>query len=230
MSIITTTLTVRNILKKNKNLYKKYTNKAVAFCFDIWSNFYITKTGERGKILEINNVPVDVIIQYNMFTPETEYTGHNLPGFDRVKLETVARYSNNNGWFIIEPQYNPANPAPYMATYNYLKIISSYPNNNPITGLPLNEGEVFIDNVLKGVVFGFIDNEGTVKDIQGTCGNNITIKCESGYVPIKLTGCRLDISPTRIDCESNKKVFDFTSWNNRPNWNNLILGDIPISK
>jgi len=226
----TINLTVRNILKKGQSVYKDYAGKAVAFCFDIWENQYINKTGERGKILEINGISIETILENNLFHNEIEFTGYNNIGYDRVKLETVGRYTNNNDWYIMEPEFNSTNPAPYLGIYRYLKLISSYPGINPITGDDLAIGDIYIDSCLKAVVFGFIDNEGFVKDIQGTCGSNITITCESGYVPIKLTGCRIDIDPKRIDCSPGSINFDFTTWNNRNGWSGLIIGDIPISK
>jgi len=225
-----TTLTIRNILKKGQPIYKAFANKAIAFVFDIWDSQYQNKTGERGRLLSINGIDIDTIQSVNYFTPNLEYVGWDQPGYDRVKLETVARYSKYEEWSIKEPQYDPTNPAPYLGIYKYLKIISKYPGINPITGLPLLENEVFVDSCLKGVVFGFIDETGTVKDIQGTCGNNIVLSFEDGYVPTKISGCRLDVDPSRNDCNPGSLNFDFTSWNNRPGYSGFVLGDVPVSK
>lgn len=224
------TLTIRNILKKGQPLYKDFANKAVAFVFDIWDAQYQNKTGERGNLLSINGVDITTIQNNNHFRPDVEYVGWDQPGYDRVKLETVARYSKYEEWYIKEPQYDPLNPAPYLAVYKYMKFISKYPGTNPITGLPLIENEVFVDTCLKAVVFGFIDENGVVKDIQGTCGNNIVLSYADGYVPTKLSGCRIDADPARFDCNPGSINFDFTSWNNRPGFSGFVLGDIPVSK
>lgn len=225
-----TNITIRNILKKGPNVYNKFAGKAVAFCFDVWQNEYINKTGERGSIIKVNDVLVTSIVSNNNFTNGVQFETTSDPSSDRVKLETVNRYSNLNEWSIIEPQYNPSNPAPYLGAYTYSKLISEYPGTNPLTGEDLEVDEQYIADCLKIVVFGFIDSNGLVKDISGTCGNNIVLTCENGYIPKKITGCRLDFAPSRSDCSYGSKQFDFTIWNNRQGFSGIELGDIPVSK
>ena len=225
----TTLLTIRNIIKKGQSYYTDYANKPIAFCFDLWDTPYNTRTGERGKILEINGIPISTIIHENLFTG-SEVINTNNPGFDRIALENVARYNIQGDWYIKEPQYNPINLAPYLAIYQFKKIIAKWPDVNPLTNIELDPYTEYIDTIYKAVIFGFVNELGVIKDIQGTCGNNIILTCDNNYIPTKLTGCRLDILPSRIDCGPSSINFDFTLWNNRPGFSGLILGDIPISK
>ena len=119
-----TNITIRNILKKVPNVYNKFAGKAVAFCFDVWQDEYINKTGDRGSIVKVNDVLVTSIVSNNSFTNGVQFETTSDPSSDRVKLETVNRYSSLNEWSIIEPQYNPSNPAPYLGAYTYSKLIS----------------------------------------------------------------------------------------------------------
>lgn len=182
-----TILKIKDVFKKTPGAYKQLAGRAVAFIIDVYPD--ALANSQNKKILSVNGVTIDTLLANNQFILDKEFMVSGTADSDRILFETVKRYSNGTAWEIQEPQYHPNTLTPYLGIYKCQSSVSGTDYE-----------------IMRVAIFGFIDSNGTAKNISGTCISDIYVEYDSTTVPNSIDS-RIDFKNSRSDCGfGNKKI------------------------
>lgn len=206
--VLDVSIVLSNILIPDLPFYKDFAGSVCGFVFNIWPG-----------LKYVNNKPVELI----------KYLGTNnitcKSVNNKIDFKTEATYGINGTWNI------PKNGIPnrYGESANYIGYFENAGQEKIVIYGFFDDDGILMDipgSLSDPVIFYFDNLEWIYRDIVMDPDTNTPITIDRNTQFPMISGCRIDILPSRNDCIDSviQKYFDFTSLNNE-----TILGDIPMA-